>query len=169
MTLGRTPAEAVSQYIDTIQLLVSCVTDAVVGVGGGYYVSDISHILALNERRPVRIRGVSRLWLSLQQYYRIVESQVPRTQWTVIETGYRYRIMDSDQREILAYHWHPTGRSSFISQHLHIGHGAMAAREELQTAHLPTGYVALADIIRLIIRDFRATPRRHDWESVLSA
>lgn len=137
MTLGRTPAEAVGQYIDTIQLLVSCVTDAVVGVGGGYYVSDIPHILSLNERCPVRIRGASRLWLSLQQYYRIVESQVPRTQWTVIETGYRYRIMDSDQREILAYHWHPTGRSSFISQHLHIGHGAMSACSSETSAQSP--------------------------------
>ena len=166
---GRTPAEAVGQYIDTIQLLVSCVTDAVVGVGGGYYVSDIPHILSLNESRPVGIRGASRLWLSLQQYYRIVESRVPQTRWTVIETGYRYRIMDSNHREILAYHWHPMGRSSFISQHLHIGHGTMAAREELQTAHLPTGYVSLPDIIRLLIRYFRTTPRRHDWESVLSA
>ncbi len=44
----------------------------------------------------------------------------------------------------------------------------MLRREELQTAHLPTGYVSLADIIRLLIRDFGATPRRRDWESVLS-
>ena len=61
------------------------------------------------------------------------------------------------------------GRSSFISQHLHIGHGAIAAREELHTAHLPTGYVSLPDIIRLLIRDFHAAPRRSDWQSILSA
>ena len=169
MTLGRTPAEAVSQYIDIIQRPVLCVTDAVVGVGGGYYVSDTPHILSLNNRRPVRIRGASRLWLSLQQYYRIVESEMPRTRWTVIETGYEYTIMDADQREILAYHWHPVGQSSFISQHLHIGHGAMLARDELHTAHLPTGYVSLPEIIRMLIRDFRATPRRHDWQAILSA
>ncbi len=168
MTLGRTPAEAVGEYIDATQLLVSCVTDAVVGVGGGYYASDRPHTLSLNDRRHIRIRGTSRLWLFLRQYYRIIESGIPRTPWTVIETGYEYSIMDADQREILAYHWHPMGQSSFISQHLHIGHGAMTAREELHTAHLPTGYVSLPDIIRLLIRDFGAIPRRGDWESVLS-
>lgn len=56
-----------------------------------------------------------------------------------------------------------------VSQYLHIGHGAMLGREELHTAHLPTGYVSLPDIIRLLIRDFHATPRRHDWQSILSA
>ena len=55
------------------------------------------------------------------------------------------------------------------NQRLHIGHGAMAAREELHAAHLPTGYTSLADIIRLLIRDLRVTPRRSDWQSILSA
>ena len=165
---GRTPAEAVNNYIDSIQLVVSCVSDSVVTVRGGYYVSDTSHILDLNEGNPIRIRGSSRLWLAFRQYYRIIESEIRHAPWTVVVEGYEYNFLDSDQREILAYHWHSMGQSAFISQHLHIGHGAMAAREELHTAHLPTGYVSLADIIRLLVRDFRATPRRRDWESILS-
>ena len=168
MMLGRTPAEAVAHYIDTMQQPVSCVTNAVVGVDGGYYVSDMPHTLSLNRRHPVRLAGTSRLWIAFRQYYRIVESELPRIRWTVIETGYEYSIMDADQREILAYHWHPTGRSSFISQHIHIGHGAFLTREELHTAHLPTGYVSLSDIIRLLIGDLRVTPRRSDWQSILS-
>lgn len=169
MTLGRTPAEAVNNYVESLQTPVSCVSNSIVTVRGGYYVSNRSHILELNNGHPVRLAGTSRLWIAFRQYYRIVESELPRTRWTVIETGYEYSIMDADHREILAYHWHPVGRSSFISQHLHIGHGALPAREELHTAHLPTGYVSLPDIIRLLIRDFIVTPRRSDWESVLSA
>ena len=164
---GRTPAEAVGEYVDSIQRAVSCVTNAVVGVGGGYYVSDTPHTLDLNERRPVRLGGATRLWLSFRQYYRVVEYDFPGEMWTVEEVSYRYRIMDDDHREILAYHWHPMGRSSFITQHLHIGHGAMLGLEEFQTAHLPTGRVSLADILRFLIRDFGAVPRRPDWESVL--
>ena len=164
---GRTPAEAVGEYVDTVQRVVSCITDAVVEVGGGYYVSNTPHTLALSERRPARVGGMSRLWLAFRQYYRVIRHDPPRTMWTVEEVGYRYRIMDDDRREILAYHWHPMGRSSFITQHLHIGHGAMLGREEFQTAHLPTGRVSLADILRLLIRDFGAVPRRRDWESVL--
>ncbi len=164
---GRTPAEAVGEYVDTIQRAVSCITDAIVGVGGGYYVSDSPHILTLNERRPVRLGGMSRIWLAFRKYYRIVESEIHHAPWTVIEEGYEYSILDDDRREILAYHWHPMGRSSFISQHLHIGHGAIFGREEFQTAHLPTGHVSIADILRLLIRDFGIIPRRRDWESVL--
>ena len=165
---GRTPAEAVGEYVDAIQRAVSCITDAVVGVGGGYYVSDSPHILTLNERRPVRLRRMPDVWLAFRKYYRIVESEIRHAPWTVEEEGYEYSIMDADRREVLAYHWHPMGRSSFITQHLHIGHGAMLGRDELQTAHLPTGRVSLADTIRLLIRDFGATPRRPDWESILN-
>ena len=167
--LGRTPPEAVSNYVEPIQRAVSCVSDSVVSADGGYYVSHAPHILTLNRGIPVRIGGTSGIWLSFQQYYRIVETEVPDDRWTVIEAGYEYEILDSDHSEVLAYHWHPTGLSSFASQHLHLGYGASIGREELLNAHLPSGYVSVADILRLLIRDFDATPRRPDWDSVLSA
>ncbi len=165
---GRTPAEAVNNYMESAQHAISCISDAVVNVGGGYYPADRPHTLRLNEDRPVRLGGPSRIWLYFHQYYRIVQLEISGNLWTVTEVGYEYQILDSNHREILAYHWHPMGQSSFISQHLHVGHGAMASREEIETAHLPTGYVSLPDIIRLLIRDFRATPKRGDWESILS-
>ena len=167
--LGRTPPEAVNNYVDPIQRAVSCVSDSVVSVDGGYYVSHTAHVLALNRGIPVRLGGISRVWLSLQQYYRIIETEVPDDMWTVVETGYEYEILDANHREILAYHWHPTGLSSFVSQHLHLGYGASVGREDLLAAHLPTGYVSIAGMLSLLIRDFGVTPRRPDWESVLSA
>ncbi len=166
--LGRTEAEAVSNYVGMIQRAVSCVSDSVVSVRGGYYVADTSHTLILNRGNPVRLRGTSALWLSIQQYYRIVESGESRTPWAVSEVGYRYNVMDADAKEILAYHWHPTGQGPFISQHLHIGYGAMLGREEFQNAHLPTGYVSVVDIMRFLIRDFGVSPRRGEWESILN-
>lgn len=45
---GRTPPEAVSNYVEPVQRAVSCVSDSVVSVDGGYYVSDTPHILTLN-------------------------------------------------------------------------------------------------------------------------
>ena len=166
---GRTPAEAVREYVDTIQLAISCVTNAVADVKGGYYVSDTPHILELNGSNPIRISGTSGVWLILQQYYRIVQSEAPTALWTVAEEGYYYEILDSDHREILAYHWHPTGLSSYAAHHLHIGHGAIVGREELHHAHLPSGHVSVPDILRLLISDFRASPRRHDWRAVLAS
>ena len=43
----------------------------------------------------------------------------------------------------------------------------MVGREELHNAHLPTGYVSIRDISRLLIGDLGAAPRRGDWEAVL--
>ncbi len=71
---GRTPAEAVNNYVDPIQLAVSCVSDAVVNVRGGYYPSNTSHTLVMNENTPVRlvfqhfwIDGLYTLTLTLSQ------------------------------------------------------------------------------------------------------
>ncbi len=99
--LGRNPPEAVSSYIESVQSAASCLSDAVVSVGGGYYPAEIPHILEFNRGNPVRLRGTSRLWLYFQQYYRIVRSEIPGALWTVIEAGYEYSILDSVHREIL--------------------------------------------------------------------
>ena len=165
---GRMPAEAVNNYVGSIQQLISCVSDSVVSVEGGYYVSDTSHVLRLNQGRPVRLGILPSLWLTLQQYYHIVETEGTRVHWTIAIEGYEHTIIDSDGREILTYHWHPRGQSAIAFHHLHMEHGAEVGREELQTAHLPTGYVSIADILRLLIMDFRVAPRRSDWESVLA-
>lgn len=164
---SRNPAEAVSEYVSSIQRVVSCVSNSIVSVDGGYYVSDAPHILRLNQGRTVRMGGTSRIRLAFYQYYRVVETEVPRIQWMVVEEGYEYRILDSDGREIIVYHWHPVEHNPIAFHHLHIEHGAQVGREELQTAHLPTGYVSVADILRLLIVDFRVPSRRDDWESVL--
>lgn len=163
----RTPAEAVNSYLASIQLVVSCASDAVVTVRGGYYPSESPHALTMYENRPIRLGGASRLWFQLHQYYRIIESDSPRASWMIEETGYRYAVIDDDGKDVLEYHWHPVGQSPVVTPHLHIGHGAMAARREISDVHLPTGLVSISDILRMLIRDFSVTPRRSDWESVL--
>jgi hypothetical protein len=89
-------------------------------------------------------------------------------------TAYRYRLLDAREREILAYHWHPIGRSAVAYPHMHLssrigsielGPGIGSVR--LADMHLPTGPVALADVVRLLITEFSVVPRRSDWEAVL--
>lgn len=156
-----------NSYLASIQLAVSCASDSVVTVRGGYYPSESSHALTMYENRPVRLGGASRLWFQLRQYYRIIESDLPSDSWMVKETGYRYAVIDDDGRDVFEYHWHPVGQSPIVTPHLHIGHGAMATRPEIGDAHLPTGQVSVSDILRMLILDFSVNPRRSDWESVL--
>ena len=74
MTVSRNPAEAVGQYRHAVQRLLSCVTDSVVDVAGGYYPSDIPHRLALNLDLPVSLGGASRFMLKMRHNDYIVES-----------------------------------------------------------------------------------------------
>ena len=89
--------------------------------------------------------------------------------------GYRFHLLDRDDREILAYHWHPEGVSPITEPHLHLSGrlrpldaGDRVAPLALGEMHLPTGVVTLAQVVRWLITEFEVRPRRDDWETVLS-
>ena len=164
---GRTSAEAVNSYVDEANLLVSCVTDSIVSVGGGYHPAATPLILALNNGIAVGLRGASRFGLQLQQTYEIVEPSAPDYLWTVGVTGYAYAVLDAGQREVLTYHWHPKGNSPVTRPHLHLEQGAMVGRREVRDAHLPTGPISVGEFLRLLIEELTVEHVRSDWESIL--
>ncbi len=67
---------------------------------------------------------------------------------------------------IIAFHWHPAER--FEVRHPHLDRGAKEGREDLHRTHIPTGRVALEDVIRFAIMELGVEPKRADWERVLS-
>ena len=88
--------------------------------------------------------------------------------------AYYYQILDVQEREILAYHWHPAGASSVTHPHLHLSNripaldlGHNVPPVSLAEMHLPTGHVTFADVVRLLITEFGVEPRRDDWEATL--
>ena len=90
--------------------------------------------------------------------------------------GYWYQILDREGRELLAYHWHPEGVSPVVTPHVHMSHARWTIAPEgsargpaLADLHLPTVAVALADVVRRLITDLGARPRRPDWDDVLRA
>lgn len=97
-----------------------------------------------------------------------IESRLVPDGWVAAIVGYQMTISDAAEQEIVAYHWHPQGRSPNTEPHLHIGAGAQAARAELSRAHLPAGVITLADVVALLIDGFGVRPRRADWRVVLA-
>jgi hypothetical protein len=166
---GKSPAEAVQNFRDPLQLAISCVTQGYINVRGGYHPGPKPHPLTLNEGAPVQLSGSARLLLSVIQLYSIVESKVenPLGDWKVSTAAYQYSLAQENGKEILAYHWHPDARNSIRTPHLHIGPGAQAKWKPLAKAHIPTGRIALEDLLRLAIRDFGVEPLRPDWAEVL--
>ena len=98
--------------------------------------------------------------------YSIIEAS-ESSAWRVGVSGYWYVLSELEGGEILAFHWHPEGRSSATNPHLHLGAAARVDHPALAAAHIPTGRVAPQDFLRMLIEDFSVKPRRPDWDAVL--
>jgi hypothetical protein len=72
-----------------------------------------------------------------------------------------------NDRELLAYHWNPTGPEQKRFPHLHLSAAAEVGNRALTRAHIPTGEVSLGDVVRLFIEELGVRPRRADWRTVL--
>jgi len=117
----------------------------------------------------VRLRGPQRIRLRVRLRLQLVQAEELRGHWQAEAAAYEYRLSDHDDREILAYHWHPDGQSETRTPHLHLGAAAEIGHAALLTAHLPTGHVAAQDVLRLTIESFDAEPLRRDWLRVFEA
>jgi hypothetical protein len=162
---GNTQREAVGNFLTPLQQALSCVTNSVLLVSGGYYVREEPHIATIGDGGPVELPGDSHVSLVVRHHYRIVEDPGPRGPWKVNTVGYLYSLKDSVDKDIVSYHWHPYIEPT--SPHLHMGAGARIGRPEIVNAHLPTGRIALENVLRLAINEFHARPMRADWAEVL--
>ena len=88
--------------------------------------------------------------------------------WQVRDGAYFYAIETQGGSELLAYHWHPRGRSPIVAPHLHVGADIQIGQRLLSKVHLPTGAIRLQDVIRLAITELDVEPLRDDWEQVLA-
>jgi hypothetical protein len=97
-----------------------------------------------------------------------VETEAPSKAWHVISSGYSYSLSDATGQEIIAYHWHPGGRSPIGFPHLHIEAGAHVRNPQVARAHLPTGRILLEEVLRLTIREFGVQTLHDDWEQIFT-
>lgn len=162
---SRTPAQAVAEFVELLQQALSCVTNAVLDVRGGYFPSDEPHAATLNGGIAVRLHSDAQLGLLVTLYYRIVEDSGHQQPWVVRTAAYYFALTDADDNELVAYPWHPAARSAVTWLHLHLGTFSQPAG--LERVHLPTGRVALEQILRLAISELGVQPRRKDWATVL--
>jgi len=92
----------------------------------------------------------------------------------LILVSYAARILESGGREILVFHWHPESVSPVKHPHIHLSSRIRPIPLEpvgltlsLAAHHIPTGPVALADVVRYLIADAGVEPRRPDWPDIL--
>jgi hypothetical protein len=166
---GRSPSEAVQRHLAPLQRSLSCITRAVVDVGGGYFIAEHPHTLTIAAGESVPLAGPGKLSLRLIQSYRVIEAPGVRGPYAIHITGYFYGLDDELGREVISFQWHPQSRSPVTTPHLHLGAGARIGRSGLSGSHIPTGRITLEQVLRLAIEDLGVEPLRTDWDSVLSA
>lgn len=149
---------------DTLQQAISCVSTGVF-VGGS---RGATNELLLTSQLP-RSTGCEHITLVIEHRYALLHdhSDDARAAWKAQTVEYFYSMRGADGRELIAYHWHPTGRSPMRLPHMHLGASAGTLRSELQKAHLETGMITPVALLTLLIERFGVRPRRADWETVL--
>ena len=163
---GRTPREAVELYAEPIKHTLLCVSDAILGYGGGVYPSSHFHNLSFIGNPPVGRLSGTKLSLFFSQNYSINQSSTGKQEWRVKTEGYIYRLDDETGSEILSYHWHPLNDLSQLP-HLHLKKGSAIGRDELKRSHIPTGRVSIESVAEFLVKEFKVMPRYPDWNEVI--
>ena len=123
-------------------------------------------MLLLGDGDMLRLGGASRFSLRFVRWYTIHEENDTGFYRVAIH-GYLCSLHDVDGREVLSFQWHPAVSSPVIYPHFHLGTGAQIGRRELHGCHIPTGMIALEQVIRLAIEELGVKSLRDDWDDVL--
>jgi hypothetical protein len=121
-------------------------------------------------------QGRRTLLLEIALDFIVRESGSPQEPHSIRLLAYKYYLSDTDEREILAYHWHPSGESRVVDPHMHLSNrlnpiemGRNQDPLRLADLHLLTGFVTLEDVVRLLIEEFGVRPRLAEWDALLRA
>lgn len=175
---GRDPRQAVQGFLDPLNESTRCLLPASwayrspengPAVGGPY-------TALLNWGQPVPARGLS---VTVEGFiaFTVMEQdinrrgRVPRGQRYKVSTrAYYFTLLNADNgSEILAYHWHPEGKSTVTYPHMHIGtpelsSGGLLSRKD----HLPSGRMAFEHVL-IMLSDRGAEPLRPEWHDTIHA
>lgn len=160
---GKDPRQAVQNFIRPINEALSCVT-AERAVASG---DDPGEVQALSLQRGAlaKLQTDPALFLTVLIRFHIRRAKGKRGPWKVSTVAYYYGIHDSDGREVLAYHWHPGVGPTY--PHLHF-HTATGSAKFLSKAHIPTRRISLEEVLRFLIEQLGAKPRRSNWREILA-
>jgi hypothetical protein len=119
------------------------------------------------QRNPTAL-GDSGLTLFFRQNFYPTERNSGRWKITTVKYEYAIEVAETKQ-EVLAYHWDRDTAMVVPYAHMHLGF-ANTAEEPLigPKAHIPTGRVAVEDLVFFTIQELRIHPRRDDWRTVIA-
>lgn len=156
---GKTPASAVDAYLRPLRRAISCVTNRVLLAEKPRLDTLQATTLA---GQVARLKGAERLSLEVQQNFAVVAAADPLGPYKVTTKRYSYTL-SKDDHEVVAFHWHP-GIEGVDRPYIHFGEGDPESLS--RKLHVPSGRVALEDVLWFAISQLGAEPIRPDWQRV---
>ena len=164
--------DAFARTIDAARDVVGCVTETPLVVRPLRYHDRAGIGLALPQ--PGRLRASGLLRQSTVRVELTLRSDGPEA--GVLVDRYGYALFDRNGTELLTWHFHPESAFSDIAfPHLHVSATLRPATADgergvipLDKIHLPTGMVALAAFVRMLIEEFGVEPLARDWRERLA-
>lgn len=160
---ASSPVEAGERHRASVAQALACVARSHVVTGGAHLPPTQPRAVVLNDGNAVPLGGSAPISLSVAEQVQLLEEG---SGWTARVVAYFY-VLAQDNSELLSFHWHPRGPSSVRTPHLHVGAEVRVGERWLPKVHIPTGVVALQDVLVLAIEELGVQPIRDDWRVVI--
>lgn len=160
--------EALKDYTSEIQIIVSCVSDVVFYVAPNGPDTHLLSCSVLGGFFPIGRRDGTRLFIDINQE---IDNPTQANGFKVSTRYYLYSVADSNIDDLVGFHYNPELTDDpILYPHIH----AYANQDprfqplNLHRRHIPSGRVALEDVIRWLIDELEIVPARSDWDKVLA-
>ncbi len=156
--------ETIERFCEDMQKIVSCVTKEVCYT---YTNSHGREVLAWSKDciKLVRADGKA-LFIDIGQEIELVDDgKKASTKY------YIYSLLDEEKKDLIGFHFHPDlTEDPVLYPHIHVYADAdkRYAFFNLHKRHIPSGRVALEDVIEWILAELTVKPLRDDWKDVLN-
>ncbi len=159
-------------FLEPIELALSCIAIAKINVPKGGLSPRVGdqHQWIINNGAGVELLNDGpALWLFATMYWEAIEDdREGYGPFRVRTLGYDYSLVQGENTEIWAMHWHPKGRSWEVRPHLHLGDVILADDAPINSkSHLTTGRMTFETAIRWAI-EFGVEPLRDDYDDHLT-
>lgn len=80
-----------------------------------------------------------------------------------------HAVQTIDDAEVIAFHWHPGGKSEVTEPHVHVGSTQLNPAGVLSKKHhIPAPRMSVEGVLRFCIEQLKVEPLRENWSSVLA-
>ena len=162
---------AIKDYLSELQKIVSCIAAEVCYVypnnNGRQVLTWFGAGMLDSEPIALQQKNNSKLFINIRQ-----ESQQPnaRNDYLVSTKGYIYTILDAKKKDLVGFHYHPElDEDPVMHPHIHVDADAdeQFAEFNLHKRHIPSGRVALEDVIEWLIVELEVKALRSNWQQIL--